>query len=293
MKPRLLIVGAGGFIGSRWAAAARAQFEITSTSRLPPSAEGWRALDVTDADSVRRAFDDVAPQYVTLLAALSDIDRCQREPELAETINVAGAINVARQCARCGAGLLYTSTDAVFAGTAGIYHEDDPPSPPNCYGQTKARAEAAIAEIVPDATIVRLSLVLGTSALSCGNSYLEKVVASLREGRQIISPVDEFRNPIDVTTLCEYFGELTLHDAAAGIFHVGASDKISRYELARAIATALRSDESLVVAQTKPVPGRAPRGRDDFLATDRLRAVCRTPVPTCRQVIERALDGLA
>ncbi len=252
-----MIVGASGFVGSRWLELARDTFEVTAAARHPLDEPGWEAIDITDPASVRNVFDRVRPDHVTLLAALSDIDRCQREPELAERMNVEGARNVAVQCARLGARLLYTSTDAVFDGTRGLYHEFDPPTPPNWYGQTKARAERLIAELVPKATITRVSLVLGTSLLPGGNSYLEKVIGSLRAGKPIISPDYEFRNPIDVVTLCRFFGELASHDDAAGIVHVGASDKISRYDLARAIATGLGFDAGLIERQTAPVPGRA------------------------------------
>jgi dTDP-4-dehydrorhamnose reductase len=290
MKPRLLIIGASGFVGSRSAPAAQANFDVVCAARRPPAgAANWLAIDITDAASVRAAFDAAQPDHVTLLAALSDIDRCQRETELAERINVAGARHVAEACASFGSRLLYTSTDAVFDGTRGHYRESDPPSPPNFYGETKARAERLIAELLPTATIVRLSLVLGTSAAGGGNSYLEKVVGNLRAGNEIISPTYEFRNPLDVGTLCEFLGELTISADATGIFHAGAVDKISRFDLALAIARHLGADEKLIVPQSAPVPGRAPRGADDFLATDRLQAICRTPVPTCAEVLERAL----
>lgn len=291
MKPRLLIVGASGFVGSRWALAAAEHFDVVGTSRHPAPLRGWVSIDITNATSVQAAFDQIRPRYVTLLAALSDIDRCQREPQSAEKVNVEGAINVARQCAHHGARLLYTSTDAVFDGTLGIYREDDPPTPPNWYGQTKARAERAIMELLPSATIARMSLVLGRSAQAGGNSYLEKVIGNLRLGNPIITPKGEFRNPIDVGTLCEFFAELTNRDDTRGIFHVGASDKISRYDLVLEIARRLGAEERLVVLQSAPVLGRAPRGGDDFLATDRLRAFCRTAIPNCQQVIERAMES--
>jgi dTDP-4-dehydrorhamnose reductase len=291
MKPRLLIIGASGFVGARWAAAAAADFQVTCAARKPLAGEpGWLPLDITSAGSVNAAFEAARPQQVTLLAALSDIDRCQREPTLAEQINVEGARHVAAACARSGARLLYTSTDAVFDGTRGYYREDDPPSPPNFYGETKARAERLITDLLPSALIVRLSLVLGTSATGGGNSYLEKVVGNLRAGNEIISPTYEYRNPLDVLTLCEFLRELTQDAAAAGIFHAAASDKISRFDLALAIARHVGANEQLIVPQTAPVPGRAPRGADDFLATDRLRAACRTPVPTCAAVLKRALS---
>jgi dTDP-4-dehydrorhamnose reductase len=230
---------------------------------------------------------------VTHLAAMSDIDRCERERELAERINFDGAVHVARECARCGARLIYTSTDAVFDGTKHIYYEQDPPTPLNWYGQTKARAEQAIAELLPTAAIVRLSLVLGRSARPGGNSYLDKVAYNLSAGNPILTPTFEYRNPIDVDTLCEFLLELTSNCAATGIFHIGASDKMSRFDLACTLAEALGYNRSSIVPQDEPVAGRAPRGRDDFLVTDRLRGFCRTPVPTCRQVIERACHAVA
>ncbi len=289
MKPRLLIIGATGFVGSHWARAAADGFDVWRASRHPDDDPQSLAIDITEPPSVDRAFESARPDFVTLLAALSDIDRCQQQRALAEAINHHGAANVARRCAADGARLLFTSTDAVFDGTQGPYREDDPPTPPNWYGETKARAERAIAEVSPDAAIVRLSLVLGHSARPGGNSYLDKVAGNLRAGNQIISPTFELRNPIDVGTLCSILAELTACREATGIFHVGASDKISRYDLARAIALRLDADPALVVAQSEPVPGRAPRGADDFLASTRLPEHCPTPLPTCAQVLDRAL----
>jgi len=293
MKPKLLVIGASGFVGSNWVRFARAGYDVVAAGRSVAAEPGSVPLDIADRQSVEAAFRQVRPDYVTLLAALSDIDRCERERELAERINVEGTRHVVEACIRGGARLLYTSTDAVFDGSRGIYREDDPPSPPNFYGETKARAERLIAELLPGATIVRVSLVLGRSAAGGGNSYLEKVERNLAAGNPIISPDYEYRNPIDVGMLCRFLAELSDHDAAAGIVHVGASDKISRYDLAWAIAERLGADVSLIERQTAPVPGRAARGRDDFLATDRLRALSRTPIPTCQQVLERALAGPA
>jgi dTDP-4-dehydrorhamnose reductase len=292
MVPRLLIIGATGFVGSRWATRASAAFEVIRGARSLPVSATSVTIDIADEASVQAAFDRARPDFVTLLAALSDVDRCEREQELAERINVAGAVHVARHCGRTGARLLYSSTDAVFEGTGRQYSEEDPMSPVNWYGHTKARAEREIARIVPTATIVRFSLVLGGSALPGGNSYMQKVAGNLRAGNQIISPTYEYRNPIDVNTLCEFLLELTENLAATGIVHIGATDKISRFDLASCIARELGGDPALIVPQTAPVPGRAPRGHDDFLVTDRLRQLCRTPIPNCQEVIKRAVATL-
>jgi dTDP-4-dehydrorhamnose reductase len=289
MASRLLVIGSTGFVGSRLSRQASATLEVFGGSRHPADGERGISIDIADAASVRAALQKVQPRFVVHLAALSDIDRCERERELAERINYTGAVNVARECLRVGARMLYTSTDAVFDGTQGFYREHDPPTPLNWYGETKARAEAAIGQLLPQAAIVRLSLVLGQSEAPGGNSYLDKVLANLQAGQPIAAATFEYRNPIDVDTLCEILLELVERPDAVGIFHVGAADKMSRYELTRAIAEHLGYDPQLVVPQDAPPPGRAPRGADDFLATDRLRQFCRTPVPTCREVIERAV----
>jgi dTDP-4-dehydrorhamnose reductase len=293
VRQRLLIIGATGFVGSRWAHRAKEHFEVFQAARSAADRDDSVSIDITDPGSVGRAFDRARPDLVTHLAALSDIDRCEREPELAERINYQGAVYVAEQCAQRSARLFYTSTDAVFDGSRGIYYEHDEPTPPNWYGQTKARAERAILERVPSAVVIRLSLVLGRGLGGPGNSYLEKVAGNLAAGKPIITPTYEVRNPIDVGTACRFFEELALQPDATGIFHIGASDKMSRYDLARAIAVQLGYDPGLIVEQTAPVAGRAPRGRDDFLVTERIRQFCATGVPTCRQVIERACDAAA
>jgi dTDP-4-dehydrorhamnose reductase len=293
MQPRLLIIGATGFIGSRLAERAQQQFTVSCGSRHPTADDRSIEIDIANPDGVRHAFERTRPDFVIHLATMSDIDRCERERDLAKRINYHGTVNVVRQCADRGARLLFTSSDAVFAGTKGIYYETDDPSPLNWYGQTKALAERAIAEILPSALIVRPSLVLGVSMVPGGNSYLDKVVGNLKAGNSILAPTVEFRNPIDVCTLCDFLLELLPQANISGAFHAGASDKISRYDLTCAIADRLGYDRTCVVAQNDPVPGRAPRGRDDFLDTSRLRQVCHTGVPNCQQVIERAVSGVA
>jgi dTDP-4-dehydrorhamnose reductase len=75
--------------------------------------------DITQADEISDAIAGYKPQVVIHTAALTDVDRCAREPELALRINGLGTHNVALACQRCDAALLAMSTNEVFDGLKG------------------------------------------------------------------------------------------------------------------------------------------------------------------------------
>lgn len=288
--PSLLIVGASGFLGQHIARKAASAFNVFEADIAAlPSGRGL-AVDVTSATSVNAAFDRAAPDVVVLLAAISDIDECERRPELAQAVNVRGAAHIAEACARSGAKLVFTSSAAIFDGTRHGYSESDPPTPLSVYGATKALAEETILRLLPSALILRLALVIGFAEGSGTNAMLNKFAAKLRAGESVSFPDYEYRNPIDAETLSCFLLELLLC-RTAGIFHVGATESISRFELGVRLAAKMGFSSHLVQPQTQPLPGRAPRGPDHFLLTGKLRDTCRTPVPSCSEIIERAIHG--
>lgn len=283
--PRLLVIGATGFLGGclmRWP---DARFECIAADKT--------TCDVTNPASVRAAFTRVRPDIAVLIAALADIDRCEREPAVARAINVAGAENVARECARAGVRLLFTSSGAIFDGTADSYRESDPPHPLSVYGQTKAEAEHVIQEILPDAAIVRLSLVLGFSRRGGTNALLDKLQSAFRKGTSVYAPAGEYRNAIDADTLTRWIMDLAYAPHAKGIFHLGASDAMSRYEIVRHLAEAMGYPRDLVIARNGVAPDRAPRGRRHMLVPARIGEFSGVPAPSCLEAIERCVHVTA
>jgi dTDP-4-dehydrorhamnose reductase len=293
-SPRLLIIGANGFLGQHLSNAACC-FEVFEADLAAPRGERGLemdvSMDVTSAASVDAAFRNVRPDVAVLLAAVSDIDKCEQHPEMAEAVNVCGAIHVAEACARTNARMVFTSSAAVFDGTRHGYTERDAPTPLSVYGRTKARAEELILAKLPNALILRLALAIGFAEGSETNAMLNRFAAKLEAGESVWLPDFEYRNPIDAVTFSSLLLELLGADGAAGVFHVGATQAISRFELGVKLAERMGFSPQLVQAQTEPVPGRAPRGLDHFLITSKLSEVCRTPVPSCDEVIERALHA--
>lgn len=290
-KPRMLIVGARGFLGSYLVKAVEADYDVVEGTRTAADGPDEVKIDLAEESSVRKAFQAVRPEVVVLLAAISDIDRCEESPEEARTVNLRGAEYVAEACVRSGARLLFTSTGAVFDGRKHGYSEDDAVNPVSVYGETKALAERSVLGLVPEAVVVRIALAIGFAARPGTNAVLEKLKQRLASGENMSFPVFEQRNPIDAVTASRWLLEL-LEKRARGIFHLGCQNSITRYDLGLKLASRM-GYSGQVRAQHEPTPGRAPRGPDHYLLTEKLRTISAIPIPTCDQVIERCFDGLA
>lgn len=153
---RVLITGGSGQVGTALLASAPAEYQIF--------APGSDDLDISDADSVQRAFDHFRPGLVINAAAHTAVDKAEAERERAFAINAEGAGNVARACRAEKIGLIHLSTDYVFDGAkTSAYAETDLPNPLSVYGASKLAGERQIEATLVPHLIVRVSWVFSAS----------------------------------------------------------------------------------------------------------------------------------
>ena len=146
---RLLVFGGWGQLGTELATAAEGSHELIRPRRGD--------ADVADPAAVISAVKEAAPDAVVNAAAFHKVEACESDPASALSVNAIGAILVARAAAEAGARAVYLSTDYVFDGEKGIgYAEDDPVSPVNLYGVSKAAGERGVRLACPDSLVVRI-----------------------------------------------------------------------------------------------------------------------------------------
>ena len=75
-------------------------------------------MPVDDRDAVLTTFADFRPELVLHGGALTAVDRCETEADLAFAVNAVGTRHVAEAAALVGAHVVYVSTDYVFDGTS-------------------------------------------------------------------------------------------------------------------------------------------------------------------------------
>jgi dTDP-4-dehydrorhamnose reductase len=144
--------------------------------------------------------------------------------------------------------------------------------------------------LTPSAVVIRFALVLGFARKSGTNAMFDNAIGKWKAGEPISFSTRESRNPIDAASLTKMMIAMLADHQMSGVYHVGASDSISRYELGRRLAQRVGVSADLVRPQDDPPPGRAPRGDDHFLLTEKIQRAFNFKVETCDQVIERCFS---
>lgn len=261
---KVLLTGAGGFLGRAMVVRAPAHVQLVGTWRSMPPPDGVEAarVDLADVPATARLFEAVAPDAVVHLA----YDRGDFGRGVVDmTASVADAAAVA------GAGLVHMSSDVVFSGEDPPYAETDPPSPQSAYGRAKAAAEAEVEAAVPDAAIVRTSLVLTPETLDPRTQF---VADALRAGEPVDLFVDEVRMPVHRDDLADALWRLVALDrgARAGVWHLVGDVALSRHDLGTLVLDAVGGDPMLLRAVPSPRDTDDPRPRDLRLTCARARA---------------------
>lgn len=230
MRTRWVIAGCRGQLGHAFGS------QLAAQARAPVAAGDLPELDIADAASRERFFEGLAPPLVVVnAAAMTQVDRCEREPEAARRANADAPEALARLCQARGFSLVHVSTDYVFSGVSERpYREDDPPAPASEYGRSKLAGEQRVLALCPSALVVRTSWVFGR-----GRNFIAAILAQAAEKRRLgdaapLRVVDDQRGrPTYAVDLAA--GISTLVEAgASGLYHVANRGEATWWELARA-----------------------------------------------------------
>ncbi len=243
------------------------------------------SFDITDAAAVHRAISQARPSVVIHLAAYTKVNDCQRHPDLAMSVNSRGVHAVAEAVNAVGARLVYISTDYVFDGRKrSPYTEDDPVSPVNAYGRSKAAGEGNAA-LVPGALILRCGWLFGAG----GRNFVEAIRDQVRNGKPLRVVNDQVGTPIWTGHLATAIAALV--DArASGVLHAAASGSCSWYEFAQAIVELCGLNVPVEPISTPP--GDTPRPAYSVLSDARLCALGMGPLPEWREGLREYLRAL-
>jgi len=246
--------------------------------------------DVTDAAAVKALLEETRPRWVINAAAMTHVDRCEKEPQTAFAVNAAGAGNVAQASADAGAGVVHVSTDYVFDGAKGApYLESDPTGPLNVYGASKLAGEELVRARCAEHWIVRTSGLYGLHPCrgKGGNNFVETMLGLARERDRVRVVSDERLSPTFTEDLAAVVRSLIEDPLPAGVYHAASAGGCAWDEFAREIFRL--AGVEVVVEPISAAEWAAPARRptDSRLDNGALRTAGRRPMPDWRDALSR------
>lgn len=208
---KILVIGAGGRLGARlvidWREAGRA---VRGLSRPE--------LALEDPSALRARLEEEEFDVLVNCAALTNVDRCERETDEANRVNAVAPGVMAEVCVARGADLIHVSTDYVFDGEkVEPYTEDDVAEPVSEYGWSKLRGEQAVLGVSGAFRVVRVSWVFGPDRPSFVDQILRKALVE----PEVSAVDDKWSSPAYTRDLAVWMGVLadgTVSDG--GVFHL-------------------------------------------------------------------------
>jgi dTDP-4-dehydrorhamnose reductase len=239
---KIFITGGGGLLGARLAGMAQEEGHDVFSGHnhsLPQKGSALK-LDLAVDNSIHKAVEQAQPEVIFHTAALTDVDRCESERDLACRINARGTKVLAEAARKAGAFLVYISTDYVFDGTRGMYKEEDAANPISHYGYTKL-----LGENYADCA-ARSCVIYGSKPASGKVNFALWILQKLQKGEEIRTVTDQYVSPTLNTNLAGMLLEAG-EKRREGIYHLAGATRISRYDFACKLADVFELERSLIV----------------------------------------------
>jgi dTDP-4-dehydrorhamnose reductase len=238
---KILIVGASGLLGSVLTPKIKS---ISSEIICVASTINYDidfALDFSDFEKVTDLLNHVNPDIIVNLAALTDVDLCEKKPHLAYLYNVKILQNIVSWLKNNKNNfLIHLSTDQVYDGVS--LNKEEEITITNYYSFSKLMGDI-IAQSV-NSIILRTNF-FGKSNKSNKTSFSDWVIEKLNSKQIINGFEDVFFSPLSMETLSDLI-LLIIRKPQFGTYNLGSNNGFSKADFISQIAKLFNFPNSLI-----------------------------------------------
>jgi len=211
---KVLILGSNGRLGS---ALARRWASLPNIDVIPLTRAQVDLSEPEKAEEALAALEFGSGDVVVNCAAATDVDGCERDPNMAAKINAEAPGRIARLCARRGARLVHIGTDYVFDGSLDRpYVEADEARPLSHYGATKLEGDREVLAASVLHAVVRVSWVFGPDK----PSFVDAIVRRALTHPEASAVHDKTSSPAYTEDLAIWLEAFLNPSLAGGIYHL-------------------------------------------------------------------------
>ncbi len=186
---RVYVAGCGGMLGE-------AVYELFGERATVLATdidlnEPWlERADVRDFAGLERSVRAFRPDAIVNLAALTDLEYCEKNVEDSFLTNGLGAENLGLIAARLDVPYVYISTAGIFGGEKEFYTDFDQPNPLCYYAKSKYYGENYVRNSVPKHYVVRAGWMMGGGPRK-DKKFVNKIYQQLCAGKTTLHVVDD------------------------------------------------------------------------------------------------------
>ncbi len=211
-------------------------------------------LDISNVKEVYSFVNENKPDVIINCAALTAVDKCESEIDMAYKINTIGPKNLAIAANEIGAEIVQVSTDYVFDGNMNkSLTEFNEVNPQTVYGRTKLEGEILVKNDNPKHYIVRTAWLYGD-----GNNFVKTMINLSKTHKTMKVVNDQKGTPTSTVDLARVIIKL-VDDKNYGLFHCTCKGECTWYEFTKEIFRLKGIDTEVLPCTTDEFPRPAKR----------------------------------
>lgn len=187
---RVYVAGCGGMLGDAMYARLKrvgATIKATDINCI----ESWLEYgDVRDFGAIRNSIVDFGPDLIINLAALTDLEFCEKEQENSWLTNALGAENLGLVANELDVPYVYISTAGIFGGERDLYNDFHAPDPLSVYAQSKYYGEQYVRNSVRKHYVLRAGWMMGGGP-GKDKKFINKIYKQICAGATELFVVDD------------------------------------------------------------------------------------------------------
>lgn len=289
---RILITGINGLLGSHLKEYLDQKgYKILGVSKS--STQSDFNVDLCIKSDTFEILDSFKPEIIINLAAMTDVDECEKNPHEAYLCNCLIPKNLADWVKESGskAHIIHLSTDQVY-GTEVLSSKESNVFISNIYGLSKMAGEHVLNST--PSTIIRTNF-LGKSIVNGRESLSDWAIRKTIDEIKINLFQDIFFSPLSINSLLKYI-EMVMNKPITGTFNLGSQDILSKADLIILILKGMglsTKNTSLINSSEIDFPAKRPlnMGMDSSLFEKRYNVKLPTIEVEVKKILEEYKNG--
>ncbi|WP_079698525.1 dTDP-4-dehydrorhamnose reductase [Provencibacterium massiliense] len=226
-------------------------------------------VDITNYAAIQNLFKESRPELVFHCAAMTAVDACEEQKDVAMDINAEATKIISQECDAIGAKLVYISTDYVFDGKKkSPYIETDTCNPCNVYGLSKYQGEVFASSYCSRLFIVRTSWLYS----KYHRNFVRSILNKGRTEKQWSVVDDQIGSPTNAEDLAFHILKLAATNHF-GIYHCTGDGVCTWFEFAQKILEFSGYSANVLPCKSDEFPSKAIRPANSVLNHEKLKGV--------------------